>query len=97
MITLLNCKSVRKKARLLWVCGCYTDGTVLLCFACFSPFFSDPPNVYPDFFFFFNFLCCQLGLAAFSLPPGLLGVSCNEALSLALDLMITVLALKGIS
>lgn len=49
------------------------------------------------FFFFFNFLCCQLGLAAFSLPPGLLGVSCNEALSLALDLMITVLALKGIS
>lgn len=74
MITLLNCKSVRKKAGFLLVCGYYADGQVLLCFvfACFS-FFYDPPTIYMLIFYFCG---SQLGLAAFPLLPGLLGVFC---------------------
>lgn len=96
MITLLNCKLVRKKAR-LYVCDSYTDGTVMLCFVCVSPFLKWSTKRISWFFFFLTFYVAGWVLQ----PSGCLLVfwesPVNEALCLALGLMITGLALGGIS
>lgn len=69
MITLLNCKSVRKKAGLLLVCGYYTDGSrVLLCFvfACFSFFMVHQIYILIFYFLWFPAGSCSLSTASWS-------------------------------
>lgn len=95
MITLLNCKSLRKKAGLLLVCGYCTDGRVLLCFvfACFSFFMIH--QIYIQFFLLF--MVPSWVLQPFDCLLVFWESPVNEALCLALDLMITGLAVGGIS